>query len=309
MANSKVIPTQLRDSRELVTPDERLHSASVRPATSGPLGWSGIRAEHLAYPPDTEVDVPPTTDHWLALSHGRASVFALQFDGPERDGLPPPGSVTLIPAGYPSRWRWKGAAESTHVLVEPQLLARVAAETLDLNPDRVTLPPVYALSHPQVRTAMLALDAELREGGPGGRLLAESLGNVLAVHLLRHFASPRPADAQAGGTLPKHKLRAVLEYIHEHLDAELSLEHLAAVAHVSPYHFARLFKHSTGLPPHQYVIARRVERAQELLRERDRLPLAEVAFETGFSNQSHFTRHFKRLVGVTPRLYRASART
>jgi AraC family transcriptional regulator len=104
--------------------------------------------------------------------------------------------------------------------------------------------------------------------------------------------------------LSKHKLRAVIEYIHEHLDADLSLDHLAAVAHVSPYHFARLFKNSTGLPPHQYVIACRIERAKELLRQRDRLPIAEVATEVGFAHQSHFTRHFKRLVGVTPRRFR-----
>jgi AraC family transcriptional regulator len=147
------------------------------------------------------------------------------------------------------------------------------------------------------------VDAELRGGGAGGRLLAESLGNVLAVHLLRHFAPRGPADAHTGGVLPKHKLRAVIDYVHEHLDAELSLDHLAAVAHVSPYHFARLFKNSTGLPPHQYVIARRVERAKELLRG-GLLQLAEVATEVGFADQSHFTRHFKRLVGVTPRRFR-----
>ena len=78
----------------------------------------------------------------------------------------------------------------------------------------------------------------------------------------------------------------------------------AAAAHVNPYHFARLFKAGTRLPPHQYVIARRVERAKELLRGRDRPPLAEVATEVGFSDQSHFTRHFRRLVGVTPRRFR-----
>jgi AraC family transcriptional regulator len=103
--------------------------------------------------------------------------------------------------------------------------------------------------------------------------------------------------------LPKYKLRAVIDYIREHLDAELSLDHLAAVTHLSPYHFARLFKNSTGLPPHQYVVARRVERAKELLRQRDGLSLADVAVEVGFSSQSHFTRHFKRLVGVTPRRF------
>jgi AraC family transcriptional regulator len=179
----------------------------------------------------------------------------------------------------------------------------VAAEALDLNPDRVELPPVSDLSHPRLRAAVLALDAELTAGGPGGRLLAESLGNVLAVHLLRHFSAHGAANTPLGGVLPKHKLRAVIEYIREHLDAELSLDHLAAVTHLSPYHFARLFKNSTGLPPHQYVVARRVERAKELLRQRDGLSLADVAVEVGFSSQSHFTRHFKRLVGVTPRRF------
>jgi AraC family transcriptional regulator len=290
--------------RKPVTPNQRLHIASVRPTTSDALGWSGVRAEHLVAPPDAEVDVPPTTHHWLVLNHGLPADFSLHFAGQEWTGPPPLGPVTIIPAGYPSRWRWRGASDSTHILVEPRLLARVAAETLDLNPDRATLPPVYDLSHPQLRAAMLALDAELRQGGPGGRLLVESLGNVLAVHLLRHFAARAPADVHTDGALPNRKLRAVVEYIHEHLDAELSLEDLAAVAHLSPYHFARLFKHSTGLPPHQYVIARRVERAKELLRGRRRPQLADVATEVGFSHQSHFTRHFKRLVGITPRQFR-----
>jgi AraC family transcriptional regulator len=298
------MPDSAQGDREPVTPDERLFIASVRPTTSDPLGWSGVRAEHLTSPPDAEVDLPPTTHHWIILNHGLAAEFSLRFAGQERSDPLPLDSLAIIPAGYPSQWRWRGASESTHVLVEPQLLARVAAEALDLNPDRVALPPVCDLSHPQLRATVLALDAELKEGGPGGRLLAESLGNALAVHLLRHFSLHARAGTQTGGALPKVKLRAVVEYIHENLDAELSLGHLAAVAHVSPYHFARLFKNSTGLPPHQYVIARRVERAKELLRGRDRLPLAELAMEVGFSDQSHLTRHFKRLVGVTPRRFR-----
>ena len=121
-----------------------------------------------------------------------------------------------------------------------------------------------------------------------------------------HLASVGPA---IGTVLAKHKLYAVLAYVDEYLDADLSLEELAGLAHLSPFHFARLFKNSTGLPPHQYVIARRVARAMELLRRRDILLLAEVAVEAGFADQSHFTRHFKRLVGVTPRLFQASART
>jgi AraC family transcriptional regulator len=292
------------NDRKPVTPDERLRIASVRPTTSDLLGWSGVRAEHLTDPPDTEVDLPPTTHHWLVLNRRLSPVFSLRFAGREWTEHPPLGSLTLIPAGCPSRWRWDGPSESVHILVEPRLLARVAAEALDVNPDRVTLPPVYDLSHPQISATVLALDAELEAGGAGGRLLAESLGNVLAVHLLRQFAPTGRGDREPREVLPRRRLQAVMDYVEDHLDAELALDHLAAVAQMSPYHFARLFKNSTSLPPHQYVIARRVERAKALLRDRDRLPLAEVAAEVGFADQSHFTRHFKRLVGVTPRLFR-----
>jgi AraC family transcriptional regulator len=287
-----------------ITPDQRPDFLPYPPAaTSGPLGWSGLRVEHFQGNPDREVHLPPLTHHLLLLYQRPPDVISLRTEDLDRQGPPPPGSVIVIPAGSPTWWDWHGPCDSSQVQLEPQLLARVAAEALDLNPDRVTLPPVWDLSHPPIRAAMRALDAELRQGPPGGRLLAESLGNVLAVHLLRQFSARRPAESHSRGVLPRHTLRAVIEYIHDHLDAELSLDHLAAVAHLSPYHFARRFKNSTGLPPHQYVIACRVERAKDLLRQRDRLPLADVAMEVGFSDQSHFTRHFKRLVGVTPRQF------
>jgi AraC family transcriptional regulator len=100
----------------------------------------------------------------------------------------------------------------------------------------------------------------------------------------------------------------VVEYIEEHLGAGPSLEQMAAVARLSAYHFARQFKATTGLPPHQYVILRRVERAKQLLQGGGDLSLAEVAAHAGFSDQSQFTHHFKRLLGVTPGQFRTPAR-
>jgi AraC family transcriptional regulator len=155
---------------------------------------------------------------------------------------------------------------------------------------------------------MLAVDAELRAGGVGGSLLVESLANVLAVHLIRHITRPRRLKASADGVLPRHKLRRVIEYIMENLGGSPTLEQMAAVVHLSPFHFARQFKAATGLAPHQYVIARRVERAQYLLRTDGELGLAEVAFRSGFANQSHFCFQFKRIVGITPRQFQTSAR-
>jgi AraC family transcriptional regulator len=149
---------------------------------------------------------------------------------------------------------------------------------------------------------------ELTADGAGGPLAAEALANVLAVRLLRHALTPCRLERRRDGTLPRGRLRAVVEYIEEHLDSSLSLEQIAAVAHLSPYHFARQFKAATGLPPHQYVITRRVERARQLLLTGTDLTLAEVASEVGFSDQSQFCHHFKRIVGITPGQFRTPAR-
>jgi AraC family transcriptional regulator len=130
----------------------------------------------------------------------------------------------------------------------------------------------------------------------------------LAVDLIRHVSAPCRPERGHHGTLPRGRLRAVVEYIEEHLDAGPSLEQMAAVARLSAYHFARQFRKATGLPPHQYVILRRVERAKQLLQAGTDLSLAEVAAHAGFSDQSQFSHHFKRIVGVTPGQFRMSAR-
>jgi AraC family transcriptional regulator len=188
-------------------------------------------------------------------------------------------------------------------------VTRVATEAFDLDPARLTIPPLDGLDLPGLRAAMWAVDAELTAGGIGGPLAADSLANVLAVHLIRHVLAAREPARRRYGTLPRAKLRAIVEYVDEHLDASPTLEQLAAVARLSPYYFARQFKRATGLPPHQYVIARRVERAKRVLQTGGDFSLAQVAAHSGFSDQSQFTRHFKRLVGVTPGEFRTRAGT
>ncbi len=168
-----------------------------------------------------------------------------------------------------------------HIFVEPGVVRPVAAEAFELDPARMSIPPL-------------------------DRLAAASLANLLAVHLVRIVAAPRSPARRTDGALPRTKLHAVVEYIEEHLDTDLTLAELAATVHLSAYHFARQFKAATGLPPHQYVVTRRVERAQQLLRQTD-LPLVDIAASAGFSDQSKLCGHFKRVVGLTPRQFRKSA--
>jgi AraC family transcriptional regulator len=277
-------------------------------AASDQLRWVGLEALRYRDQPPNEAFQPPLTHHSLVLFLRTPREFELQCDGVNRVVPPRAGSILVVPAGSPARWRWSSHSDSLHVFLEPGLVARVAAEAFEFDPARVTVPPLDGLYLPELRAAMLAVNDELTADAAGGRLVAESLANLLAVHLIRTASAPRPPARRTDGALPQGKLRAVVEYIEEHLDAGLTLEQMAAAAHLSAYHFARQFKAATGVPPHQYVLARRVDRAQQLLQPDGDLSLAEIAARAGFSDQSQFSHHFKRVVGVTPRQFRRSAR-
>ena len=109
------------------------------------------------------------------------------------------------------------------------------------------------------------------------------------------------------GGLPPRALRRVREYIEAHLEQNISVQALAATAGLSMFHFAREFKRSEGVTPHDYLVQCRVRRAQELLAGTD-LPLSEIALASGFSDQSHCARRFREHVGITPSSYRWSIR-
>jgi AraC family transcriptional regulator len=116
-----------------------------------------------------------------------------------------------------------------------------------------------------------------------------------------------PVQAPARGGLPPRALRRVREYVMAHLEESISVQALAAIVGLSRFHFARAFKQSEGVTPHRFLLQCRVRRAQELLAGTE-LPLAQIALAAGFSDQSHCSRRFRELVGVTPTKYRWSTR-
>ena len=108
------------------------------------------------------------------------------------------------------------------------------------------------------------------------------------------------------GSLPSCRLRRVTEYIQQNLDKDLTLAELAAVVYMSPYHFSRLFKGSTGVPPHRFVIRQRIARASALLATQE-LSIAQISRMVGFRTPSHFTTVFRRVLGITPGAYRTAS--
>ncbi len=211
-----------------------------------------------------------------------------------------PGTITVIP-----RWIRHSARCSTSSsflmlsLTREFLMDSIAdwgqSSELELN---------QTLSHEDslVRELCFALQAELESGSPGGRVYGESLSASLAVHLIKNYSSTKPEPTASTGGLAKYKLRQVINYIHEHVAEDFALQTLADIANLSPFHFTRMFKKSTGLPPRQYLIRCRVQRARQLLLSSTD-SLSSIASQSGFCDQSHFTAHFKRFYGITPKAF------
>jgi AraC family transcriptional regulator len=280
-------------------------------ATSYGFAWNAMQLARYLEVKSTasgEFSASQVPRHGLVLTIRPAEKLDVRYAGMKVKKPPVAGSINVVPAGSSVQWEREGSMDLLFIYLEPSLVARVAAESFELDSSRTVLPPLSGLNVPVLRSAMLAMDAELRAGAVGDSLLAESFANVLAVHLIRHITGRRKLKASADGALPRPKLRLVVEYIMENLEGNPTLEQMAAVVHLSPYHFARQFKVATGSAPHQYVIARRVELAEELLRTDREFGMAEVAFRSGFASQSHFCLHFKRIVGLTPRQFRVSTR-
>lgn len=211
------------------------------------------------------------------------------------------GDIAIIPANVPHRCNWNTSVQFMVLAIEPALLQHVGQDWV--NCDRIELIPQFMTQQDVlIQGILLALREELKLGGIGGYLLTDSLKTALAIHLLRNYCTTSPKLSSYSQGLSQAKLTLVTDYIHDHLQQDLSLRKIAAIAQISQYHFSRLFKQKMGITLHQYILQRRIERAKELL-QHSQLSVADIAFRVGFCDQSHLIRSFKRIVGLTPKQF------
>ncbi len=277
--------------------------------TSFQSGWSGINLAHYRQP-SMELPEASSSQHLVVIPLGdQAAAVEVAVEGRKqtvsyRVKDYASGCIIVCPSDLPYALRSHTTAagmECIHCYVEPTYLAQIAHESVD--PDRVELLLTLKKADLLIQQIGLALKASLEEDGVGSRFYADAMATALSAHLLRHYSTRNHQFQDHEDGLSKQQLRQAIDYIQAHLGEDLSLSDIANELGMSQYYFCRLFKRSTGIAPHQYIIRQRVERAKQLLKQPERT-IASVAIECGFANQSHFAKYFRQCTGMNPNQFR-----
>jgi AraC family transcriptional regulator len=274
---------------------------------------SGLRLLLLTDPPGS-LEVPGLPDTIVSIHMGASVQIACRRGGQRYRGVAVHGDVDIIPAHTPSLWQLAEKDTALVLSLSPKLLHDVTTQ-LGFDPQRVEIINRFQLRDQHLESLGWALKAEMDCGYPSGPLYLQSLATAVATRLITSHSTAallaektmaEKTTEKQNGHLAGYKLRQVLAHIEEHLSHDLTLNELAALAGLSSSHFKTTFRTTLGLPVHQYVIRRRVERAKTLLAE-NKLSLSQVALETGFAHQSHLAYHMRRLLGVSPKAVRNAA--
>lgn len=207
------------------------------------------------------------------------------------------GQVSFVPQGLDFEFEFPSSNGSLLIFLPDGMLRGVMDEM-----GVTSVAPILMKPHERLRQLITLVDNDIRAPGFASDLMIDGIMRAISSILVR---GDLPADPYPGDRvhISRVKLNRVIEFVEARLDQELSLDDLARIAELSPFHFSRVFKLTTGETPYHFVCSRRLARAQQLLIESE-MGLAELALACGFASQSHFTAAFSKAFGTSPGRYR-----
>jgi AraC family transcriptional regulator len=287
-----------------------VHEYGGRALSQVERSWGALSFERVRWQTAEQTEgLTRRAEHQLivTLSGTTRRTTARLEDGRAYDGVDFPGATTFIPSMRERTARYGGGViDFASMRLDPELL-----DSLDGlgNTGGIEFRGVTNVPDPLAQRLALELGDELRHGGAAGGLFVDNVATMLMLHLVRRYSNlARGSFRNSPPPLTGAALRRVLDYVHDNLGDDLRLAALAELAGVERFRFSRCFKAATGLSPHRYVTERRLERAARLLRANSGLPIADIAYQLGFSSQSHLTTAFRRRFGTTPHAYRMAVR-
>lgn len=274
-------------------------------------GWNGLEAfTYRLSVPETFIKSSPRIfwEHATLVMHLNGQPNQLEVhDGRQwAKHVSKPGSIQFSPMNTQKSMRWSESTNNIAISIHRTLLNSIAQEHFHGEPANVAIGALTALHDPFLTQCGFVLAQLLQYNDLSDRLYAESLSISMAHHLMRFYAD-RQSNLHTLPSVDSQELRRVVDYLHTCWSTPISLFELADHAGMSVAHLSRLFRQKFGVSPHQYLIRLRCQNACKML-QNSTLTIAEVAQNIGFFDQSHFTRHFKRLYRVTPQDWRTKVR-
>ena len=281
--------------------------------SSAACNWPGVAAEIRMHP---ACELPSITlaqmEIGIALRCHPRSVVSRTGDGLRQVTKVEPGTIWLCPAGVHeedivvSEWH-----EVLHLYLPVSRFDQLS-DSAGGSPIRAQSVRYLGGIHDElIRHIGLALASEIQEPSAAGQVLADSLAISLVARLVQKYSSDWSSGAPPApvrGRLDEAKVRRTLDFMAENVDQDISIDDLASVACLSPFHFIRMFQAAVGKTPSRYLNDLRLERAKTLL-VLGKAPLLDIALSCCFSSQSNFTRAFRRATGMTPSQYRQAGRS
>lgn len=270
------------------------------------VGSADFRLRVFGYGP-SDVWAPPTENYLIVVYRDGMTPMSRRVTGTWKQERVGRGIATLLTRAEASHWRWSEDIEVCHLYVSPALMAKTASDAFDRDAQSIELHDLLKVEDPILTWLADQMVQEVAAGSPGGRLCYDALALHASVHILRKYASIQfKLPSSQGHFRPVHA-RLIEDYIEQNISKNITLEELANICNASPVQFARKFRAHYGMRPHAYVLNRKVEHACQHLRK-DRLALKEIALLSGFSDQSHLNRIFRRYKNVTPAQYRSQCK-
>jgi AraC family transcriptional regulator len=281
------------------------HGILVRPehgarTSSDGLAWRSIYVSRQQERP-YQASYDACAHHLLVVHLSGPARVERNLNGDRRCARISTGGLFVLPAGRDFGVALLEPLETVHLYVHGAIVKAAAQELCKGDPDAIEFVPRLGEHDSLIERMGRLLLTMMVEGHSD--FFAEGAARTLAAHLVSHHSTARTAAAPRAGLHPR-QLNAVVDLIEARMDEPLSIACLAGAAGLSPIHFARQFKRTTGKTPHQFLIEARVDRAKALLCGDN--SIAEIAYQCGFSHQEHMTRLFGRHVGATPAAYRRS---
>ncbi|MGK9287167.1 helix-turn-helix domain-containing protein [Sinorhizobium meliloti] len=257
-------------------------------------------AIHWRQPPGSHSFL--STGHSIVVMLARSPGFRFAFDSERsREFDLIAGMLGIAPAGMECKAEWSAPIESVVVALSPESMRELAGHEID-RPDVEITPVNHTIDNTALQLATM-IKAELSRPDHANELYLDSLITLLGVHVLRRYSSAAKPLKPVDGGLSTVAANRVREYLHEHFRRKLTISEIAATCGLSPGYFTQAFAKTFGRPPHRYVLELRLEFAEKLLAGTD-MPVAEIAYLSGFSSQSHLTNMMKTHRDKTPRQFR-----